>query len=103
MDTPAWLKKTSVKKKSAGKEKSIAKELGGKAQPGSGNQFNAKGDVKLDDYLIEHKYTDKKSYSLNKDTFKKIEREAQEVGKCPAMIIELQDRKLVVLRYEDVT
>jgi len=101
-ELPAWMTSKNVKKKSSRKEKQRAKELGGRAQPGSGNQFNAKGDIKSDEYLIEHKYTDTNSYSLNINTLLKIEREAQEIGKLPAMIIEIKDRKFVVLRYDDI-
>ena len=96
-----WMK-NQVKKKSQKKENSRAKELGGKVQPGSGNQFFAKGDIKLENYLIEHKYTDNKSYSITLSTFKKIEKEAQALLKNPAMIIEIRDTKFVLLRYNDI-
>jgi len=102
VDLPNWMSKKQVKKKSFKKETKCAKDLGGHTQPGSGNMFYAKGDIVLDKFLIEHKYTDNKSYSLTIETFKKIEREAQEKLKLPAMIIEVQNRKFVVLRYEDV-
>ena len=99
---PPWHGQKNVKRKSQKKENQVAKEIGGNVTKGSGNTFTDKGDIKLDDYLIEHKYTEGKSYSLTKQTFDKIEREAQAVAKLPAMIIEIQNRKLVVLRYEDI-
>jgi hypothetical protein len=102
MPEPSWFNKKNVKKASQKKEEKAAAELGGSAQPGSGNQFHAPGDINLEKYLVEHKYTDSKSYTLDKPTFKKIEKEAQENLKLPAMMLEIQDMKLIVLRYEDV-
>lgn len=98
---PAWWN-TNSKKKSQRKEKKVASELGGKPQPGSGNQYFAPGDIKLDNFLIEHKYTDSKSYSLTLATFDKIEQEAKSCLKLPMMVIEVQNKKFAIFRYEDV-
>lgn len=77
------------KKKSQVQEKRIAKELGGKTQPGSGCFDHFKGDVKLDDYLIEAKRTDKNSITVKAEWLSKIDHEAINVGKTPALVIEI--------------
>jgi hypothetical protein len=77
------------KKKSQVQEKRIAKELGGKTQPGSGAFEHFKGDVKLSDYLIEAKRTDKQSITVKAEWLSKIDHEAINVGKIPALAIEL--------------
>ena len=97
---PAWISRPDVKKKSSKKEQKRAKELGGKAQPGSGNKFYAKGDIKFDDYLVEHKYTDKKSYPLTKEIFLKIDRE--ELGlflqrRCNQLKKNIMDREEIII------
>ena len=102
MNTPRWFEGSRVKKKSQKKERQRASELGGKTQPGSGAQWHAKGDIKLENYLIEHKYTDKKGYTLTNEIFLKVEKEALSIAKIPLMLIEIQNKKYIVQRYEDL-
>lgn len=61
-------KKTSLKQ-----EQDIAEELGGRTQPGSGNQRGAKGDIrKKGELRVEAKYTTNESFSLKLDELYKI-------------------------------
>jgi len=49
-----------------------------------------KGDLKTEDYVIEVKYTDKKSYRITAKTLEKIWNDALESNKLPKMVIGLQ-------------
>jgi len=79
----------NCKKKSQVQEKRIAKELDGKTQPGSGAFENYKGDVKTQDYLMEAKRTDKNSITVKAEWLAKIDHEAINAGKKPALVIEI--------------
>jgi hypothetical protein len=74
--------------KSRRQERRLAKDLGGRRQPGSGCFEGRKGDVKLDDFLIEAKRTDKHSLGLKVAWLKKIDAEAAAMMKTPAIAIE---------------
>lgn len=78
-----------VKKKSQVQESRIAKELDGRTTPGSGAFDGLKGDVKTAEFLIEAKRTDKSSISVKKEWLEKIDKEAIDIGKKPALVIEL--------------
>lgn len=56
--------------------------------PGSGSSWRARGDVKNDTHLIQHKYTDKASFTLKFAEWQKVVEDALRAGKEPAMIIE---------------
>lgn len=62
-------------------ERTVALDLGGKRQPGSGSAWYAKGDVKTPKYLVECKQTEKESYSLKLSILRKIEEESCRAGK----------------------
>lgn len=65
-------------------EKQTAKELGGKRQPGSGNQWHSKGDVKSGKLLIECKVTEGEGYRLTKKDLKEHELSAAQMRREPA-------------------
>lgn len=69
-------------------ETDLAKRIGGRERPGSGNQAGAKGDVTVHEYLIENKATQKDSMTLQRDWLMKINQEALELGKVPALAIQ---------------
>lgn len=93
-------------KKSSKLEKKTAKDFaGGQATIASGALPFWKQDIQSDNFLIEHKYTEAKSFSIKKQYFSDITREAFKLGRLPMMVIEFIDRpelKIAVLRYEDV-
>lgn len=64
-------------------EKKLAKNLNGKQQPNSGATPFAKGDVTLDNWLIECKTCtkDKDSFSIKKEWLEKNMKEALFIGK----------------------
>ena len=77
---------------------------GGKRQPGSGNQWHAKGDVKGEALLIECKSTSNASYGLKLELLEKINREAVLTGREPLFQIDyIQGSRIqsfVVVSYE---
>ena len=64
-------------------ETAVAKDLGGQRQPNSGATMFAKGDVTLEDWLLECKTKTKKSESItiHKEWLDKNDKEALFVGK----------------------
>ena len=72
-------------------EESIAKNLGGRRQPGSGALPGIKGDVKVDGtYRIEAKYTRNKTYRLDRAELNKIRGEC--VGlEVPLFVVDFVD------------
>jgi hypothetical protein len=88
-------------KASQAQEKRVAKMTCGRVQPGSGNGFMHKADVRTIDFLIECKTTTKRSYSLSLDTILKVEREAILDGREFALFLQIDGRNVVVVD-EDV-
>lgn len=84
-------------------EKGVAEDIGGKTQPGSGNQ-DAKADVrKVDEWRIEHKYTDSvKGYRVLVDDLSTVIRHANLAGEWPALVLNFRrlGRKFAVVPYE---
>lgn len=79
-------------------EKTVAKTLGGRAQPGSGSSDYAKGDVlqgvkgavfRFNRFLIECKQTIHASIRIEGKWLAKITREAQQAGREPALHFEI--------------
>lgn len=84
-------------------ERRVAKQVGGRVQPGSGNQWSAKGDVKTAEHLIECKTTDGKGYRLTVEVLRKIETEAAKAGRRPVLQVEfrLERRRYAVIPWEE--
>lgn len=79
----------------------MAGKVQGSRPAASGAFWTRKGDVRSEDLLIEAKTTDKASYSIKKQIWEKIRREALLDGRMPVLAIQIQDRNLVVLDEED--
>ena len=80
-------------------ERKTAKRLDGRSRPGSGAVEGAKGDIDLPAFLAENKTTEHKSLSLKLDWLEKIDREAREEGKSPALSIQFVDKMGNPLRF----
>lgn len=84
-------------------EQGVAEDLGGRTTPGSGNR-DTKADIrKLDEWRIEHKYTENTaSYSLKVNDLRAIIRHANLAGEWPAMVLNFTriKRQFVILPYE---
>lgn len=96
------------KRQAQKQERRIAEDIGGKRQPGSGNQVHAKGDVRKKNFLRgEAKYTRSKQYILKREELDKISGECEGAEKpfmqidfCHAATNRVED-SWVVIPYED--
>ena len=91
-------------KRSTKQEKEIAKDLeGGRAQPASGSIWCFPNDVASGNFLVEAKYTDKKSFSVKKAYIKDFVMTALKKAKLPALVIQFDPEgdKYVLIRYDD--
>lgn len=88
MNNPAWKKF----------EQKIAKKLGGKRIPCSGVSRDFKGDVITDKFLIDCKWGEQIPKKII-EWWKKIEKEAKENNKIPALVIKKKGMKgeLIIL------
>lgn len=77
----------SNKEKAQIRERKLAERLGGKSQPNSGATDAAKGDIKIEKFLIDDKFTGTKGYTLKKEDLDKISREARGHNREPMMIL----------------
>lgn len=84
-------------------ERGLAKDVGGKVQPGSGNK-DAKSDVRIvGAWRLEHKFTDSvKSYTLLVRDLSAVIRHANLAGEWPALVLTFRAlaRKFAILPYE---
>ena len=67
-------------------ESHVSKRLGARLTPASGAMVGAKGDMSMQDFLIESKTTTDSSLALKLGWLVKISEEAQCKGKKPAVI-----------------
>jgi hypothetical protein len=92
-------------KRSKKYETKVAKDIsGGFVQPASGALPYWKHDVRGDYWLVEHKYTEAKSFSIKKNYFEEVLKNAFKDDKLPVMIVEFPNKpelKLAVIRYAD--
>lgn len=82
-------------------EKQIAKETGGSRNAGSG-AFSRKGDVRAGEFLIEAKWTSKRSISLKAEVLEKIVSEALREGRTPVVQVELNGRAYGIVEWDDL-
>ena len=84
------------------KEKKDAKRFGARRTLRSGGIWFDPGDSKSSDFLFESKHTDKKSFSVTRKMWDKIQGEAIDSEKTPAILVEFADgMELVVLNNID--
>jgi hypothetical protein len=72
-------------------EKRAAARLGGRQQPGSGNQDHSKADIKLPDFLIESKATLAASLSIKLEWLATVSTQAAAINREPALLIQFVD------------
>ena len=78
------------------REAAASRRLGGRLQPGSGNNPCVPGDFKVESHLVEHKSTSAKSYRITLEAWKKIKSEAALVGKSPMLMLNIDGVRLCV-------
>lgn len=93
--------KSVGQKESQKHEKRIAKAVGGQTTAASGAFWSRKGDVRAEGILIEHKWTGKKSKTIQSTELKKITTEAIIDGRTPVFGLHLDGEDYVVLLETD--
>jgi hypothetical protein len=93
--------KSVGQKESQKHEKRIAKAVGGQTTAASGAFWSRKGDVRAEKILIEHKWTGKKSKTIQSTELKKITTEAIIDGRTPVFGLHLDGEDYVVLLETD--
>lgn len=90
-------------KDSQRQERTLAKELGGSVNAGSGNGWVRKGDVRSEKELWECKVTSAKSYSLKHADLDTVYKQALMDGRIPIFLVEFlkQGDSFVVLTKDD--
>lgn len=71
------------------KENKDADVFQGKRTPRSGGFWAFPGDIKSDEFLIDSKATERKSYSINKSIWEKINVEALKSGRIPILSVSI--------------
>ena len=94
--------KSEGQKQSRKHEDRLAKQLGGSRTAASGAFWSRKGDVRNDRVLIEHKWTGKKSKTIQSAELKKITNEAIMDGRMPVFGLHLDGENYVVLLETDL-
>lgn len=87
---PRWFDKPlqDQNRRSQQHERKLAKETGGRVTAGSGSSWRAPQDVKSDTHLIQHKYTDAKSFTINVERdWLPLVADAVRAGRDPALVI----------------
>ncbi len=93
--------KSEGQKQSQKHEKRIAKAIGGQTTAASGAFWSRKGDVRSEGLLVEHKWTGKKSKTIQSAELKKITIEAIMDGRTPVFGIHLDGEDYVILLETD--
>lgn len=94
--------KTEGQKQSRKHEDRLAKAIGGSRTAASGAFWSRKGDVRSAELLIEHKWTGKKSKTIQSAELKKITTEAIMDGRMPVFGLHLDGEDYVVLLETDL-
>jgi len=93
--------KSEGQKQSQKHEKRLAKAVGGQTTAASGAFWSRKGDVRSETLLIEHKWTGKKSKTIQSVELTKIVNEAIMDGRLPVFGIHLDGKDYVILMETD--
>lgn len=84
---------------SRSQERRVARDLGGRVTPGSGNQWHAKNDVRAPGWSVECKTTEKESYRLKAADLRAAEREALLNNRDMCFVVEIQGASWAVIPY----
>lgn len=85
-------------------EERVAEVLGGRIQPGSGNQFHAQGDVRAGGLLLSCKSQQKFSWTEMIRYLNEAQKCAMGTGDIPALALDDVDsgQQIVILNLEDL-
>ncbi len=94
-----------INRTSKKKERATARDLGGRVTPGSGNTADifAKEDVHSKHFVLQHKFTEKKSFSIKAEDLRLCEERALRQCKMPAHRIEFTEygEDVAIIRWQD--
>lgn len=94
-ELPAWFDKRKLQNsRSKQHELRRARETGGRRQPGSGSSRRAPQDIKSDDYLEQHKYTDKDRITIRAKDLIKILLDSLDHGREPGMVVDFDQHNV---------
>src|SRR4051812_14725223 len=83
-------------------EKDFAASIGGVRNPGSGNQYWTKNDVRNNKFSVEAKYSDRASYSLKLSELELAEKNALlDNGRTMLFTVSFSGKEYVVMTKED--
>lgn len=105
MTTP-W-EKADAQRKARRQEDRMGKKPGAQKQVNSGRTWFSKRDVRWNGFLVETRYTDNKTYPIERDEFKRMTSDAIRTppGQLPAMQIDFGEPtstlSLFVMRLQD--
>jgi hypothetical protein len=94
--------KSEGQKQSRKHEDRLAKKLGGKRTAASGAFWNRKGDVRTTDWLVEHKWTGKASFSIKASILEKIVNEAVLDSRMPVLGVSLNGENYCIVLEDDL-
>jgi hypothetical protein len=94
--------KSEGQRQSRKHEDRLAKKLGGQRTAASGAFWNRKGDVRTTDWLVEHKWTGKTSFSIKAAVLEKIVNEAILDSRMPVLGISLNDQNYCLVLEDDL-
>lgn len=94
--------KSEGQKQSKKHENRLSKVIGGSRTAASGAFWSRKGDVRSEELLVEHKWTGKKSKSIQSAELKKITTEAILDGRVPVFGLHLDGENYVILLETDL-
>ena len=94
--------RTEGQKQSRKHEDRLAKAIGGSRTAASGAFWSRKGDVRSEELLIEHKWTGKKSKTIQSAELKKITTEAIMDGRIPVFGMHLDGEDYVIMLETDL-
>ena len=89
MSVPNWLDGKSPQVRGRKFEKTLAKKVGGRVQPGSGAIPFFKEDIDSKTHLIQCKMTTKKQYILHESDLNVRTINALKAGKLPALFLKM--------------
>lgn len=94
--------KSEGQKHSRKHENRLSKVIGGSRTAASGAFWSRKGDVRSEELLVEHKWTGKKSKTIQSTELKKITTEAILDGRVPVFGLHLDGENYVILLETDL-
>lgn len=98
----ATIARSEGQKQSRKHEDRLSKVIGGSRTAASGAFWSRKGDVRSENLLIEHKWTGKKSKTIQAAELQKITTEAIMDGRTPVFGLHLDGENYVVLLETDL-